>query len=197
MADILTGADAISGSRLSYQEANKIKNCYRGAAAPADAVAGVLWQDSADDRLYQYDGAAWNLLGPDEVGTWTPAITFGGLAVGVTYGATNAGRYVRMGNWVTITGRLVLTSKGASNGDALITGLPFTCKNDNGSYAAANVRLFNITFADQWTAYVNINTKTIPLNEVTAAGGVLTTLTDANFADNSEVVIGATYEIEV
>ena len=194
MPDILTGANAISGSRLSFEEANIIKNCYYGAE-PANPVTGLLWRSNVDEVLRQYNGAAWDIIPFHSVGTWTPAITFGGAAVGVAYGGTNAGRYVKLGDWVSITGRLVLTSKGSSNGDALITALPFTCKNDNGSYAAASVGLFNITFADQWTAYVNINTKTILLNEVTAAGGVLTALTDANFAANSEIVIQATYEV--
>lgn len=194
MGDIFTGADAIE-SKLSYQEINKIKNCYRGAAAPVDAVAGVLWQDSATNALYQYDGAAWKLISP-LIGTWTPAISFGLAAVGVVYGGSNGGRYVRFGDWVSITGWLVLTDKGSSNGNARIEDLPFTCKNSDSSYSPATVRLVTISFADQWTAWVVKNADAIDLMEVTNAG-VLTSLTDANFANTSNIMISATYEIEV
>ena len=196
MPGILTGADAISGTRLSFQEANKIKNCYRGAAAPVDAVAGVLWQDSADDRLYQYDGAAWNLIPPYEVDDWTPALTFGGLAVGMTYGANNAGRYVRIGDWVWLTGRLQLTAKGTSVGGALITPLPFTAKNVDGAWTPVNMRLNVISFADQWVGFIAANTADITIGEQTMAG-VYTDLDNTNFANTSVIMINAHYEIEV
>ena len=59
MADISTGADAVVDERLDYIKFNKVKNHYRAAAAPADAVAGVIWQDSDDNQVYIYNGAAW------------------------------------------------------------------------------------------------------------------------------------------
>lgn len=194
MPDLSDGADAVKGTRLSFLELNLIKNAYYGPE-PANPVTGLIWRSNVDEILRQWDGAAWQIIPFYSVDVWTPEITFGGAAVGVTYGGTNAGRYVRIGNWVTITGRLVLTSKGASNGDALITNLPFTCKNENGSLVSPSLQLETITFANQWSAYININTKTIVLNELTE-GGVLTALTDANFDNASEIIIGGTYEIE-
>ncbi len=196
MGDVLTGADCIRGELIGLGKINVLKNHYYGTDAPVDAVAGMLWVDSDDDRVYRYDGAAWVVLGPDIVGTWTPAISFGLADVGVVYGGTNGGRYVRFGNWVSITGWMVLTDKGSSNGNARIEDLPFTCKNDDASYSPATVRLENISFADQWTAWVVKNADALDLFEVTN-GGVLSALTDANFANNSTVMISATYEIEV
>jgi len=188
MSGLLTGADAISGSRLSFQEANNIKNCYRGAAAPADAT---------DDRLYQYDGAAWNLLTPHSVANWTPAITFGGAAVDVTYdAAATLARYVRLGDWVTISGRILLTDKGSSNGAALITPLPFTCKNYAGSYASIQATLNVISFANQFACHIIPNSDDISIMEQTEAG-VQTAISDANFANTSEIIFGGSYEIEV
>ena len=129
-------------------------------------------------------------------GNWTPAITFGGLAVGVTYNAaTTLGRYVRFGDWVIVTGRLVLTSKGASVGNALITPLPFTCKNYEGSWAEASVGLNKITFANQWTSFVAPNEANLYLQEQTEAG-VQTPLTNTNFANDSVLRLNVTYEIE-
>jgi len=139
---------------------------------------------------------ALEFVDPYTVGDWTPAITFGGAAVGVTYGANNAGRYILIGDWVTLTGRLQLTSKGTSVGAVLITPLPFTCKNVDGAWTPVNLRLNKISFAVQWTAFIASNTADITVGEQTAAG-VYTDLTDADFADDSVVTINVTYEIEV
>ena len=135
-------------------------------------------------------------LGPPNVGVWTPAISFGLAAVGVVYGGSNGGRYSRFGDWVSITGWMVLTDKGSSVGNARIEDLPFTCKNSDSSYSPATVRLENVSFADQWTAWVVKNAAAIDLFEVNNAG-VLSALTNANFANNSTVMMSATYEIEV
>ncbi len=196
MPNYKTGGDLISGDKFGDDEGNAVKNHFYGAVFPTNAVAGVLFVYSVDDRAYRYDGSNWVVLGPDIVGTWTPAISFGLAAVGVTYGGSNSGRYVRFGNWVSITGWMVLTDKGSSNGNARIEDLPFTCKNDDASYSPATVRLVTISFADQWTAWVVKNADAIDLMEVTNAG-VLTSLTDANFANTSNIMISATYEIEV
>lgn len=133
---------------------------------------------------------------PITVANWTPAITFGGAAVGVTYDAPNTlGRYVRFGDWVSISGRLVLTSKGSSNGNALVTPLPFTCKNYAGNWTPIPTLLNKISFANQFVCFIAPNTVDITLMEQTEAG-VQTNLTDANFANDSVIMIGGTYEIE-
>lgn len=63
--------------------------------------------------------------GVADYGSWTPAINFGGAAVGVTY-TTAAGTYQKVGNEVTARCRLTLSSKGSSTGAFQLTGLPFT-----------------------------------------------------------------------
>lgn len=60
----------------------------------------------------------------EDYGSFTPAITFGGAAVGVTY-TTQVGRYTRIGRMVFYVGQLVLSNKGSSTGQVLITGLPY------------------------------------------------------------------------
>ena len=55
---ISTGDDAVLDDVFSYQIYNKIKNAWRGASAPADIQAGMIFSDSDDDRIYHYTGAA-------------------------------------------------------------------------------------------------------------------------------------------
>jgi hypothetical protein len=118
-------------------------------------------------------------------------VSFGGASVGVTYGV-NTGTYIKIGRQVTVNGYLLLANKGSSTGSALITGLPFTIANSGSNYSAPSFRLNEISFANQYQAYGPYNTTTIVLDELTEAG-VLSNISDANFANNSEVILSFTY----
>lgn len=59
-------------------------------------------------------------------GSWTPVLAFGGNSVGITYSA-QGGAYVKVGNLVSVSIVLVLTSKGTSTGGATVT-LPYTAR---------------------------------------------------------------------
>jgi hypothetical protein len=137
------------------------------------------------------DTAAANALDDYEEGTWTMGISFGGASVGVTYGSTT-GTYTKIGRQVTVNGFLALTNKGTSVGNAAIENLPFTTPNNTANYAAANVWLFSVSFANQFQAINIINTNRIQFYEITESG-TLTTLTESNFANNSEVIVSLTY----
>jgi hypothetical protein len=137
------------------------------------------------------DTAAANALDDYEEGTWTMGVSFGGASVGVTY-SQNIGTYTKIGRQVTVNGYIVLTSKGSSTGGANITGLPFTIANNNPNYSAATFRFANITFANQFIGYGEINSTAIDLNEVTELGG-LSAITDADFANNSTIMVSFTY----
>ena len=68
---------------------------------------------------------AANLLDDYEEGTWTPDLQFGGAKVGILYSALD-GHYIKVGNKVTVSAVLELSSKGSSSGSLEIYGLPFT-----------------------------------------------------------------------
>jgi hypothetical protein len=145
----------------------------------------------ADGLKFGSDTAAANALDDYEEGTWTLGVTFGGAAVGVTT-SNNTGTYTKIGRQVTVNGYLSLTNKGSSAGSARITGLPFTVPNSVGNYSSATLWFYNISFANQYQAYGIVNTTTISLNEITDAG-VFTDLTNADFANDSEIMVSLTY----
>lgn len=62
-------------------------------------------------------------------GTWTPTLTFGGAATGMTFSAQN-GTYTRIGRSFHCQFHLLLTAKGSSTGAAAIGGLPATANAD-------------------------------------------------------------------
>ena len=136
-------------------------------------------------------GMTSELLNDYEEGTWTVGLAFGGASTGITASA-NQGKYTKVGRKVTVTGYLGLTSKGSATGNAVITGLPFTIPNSTENYSAASLWLNVITFADFPMAFGAANTTTINLQEVTNAG-VNSNLTNADFANNSEITLSFTY----
>ena len=58
-----------------------------------------------------------------EASTWTPALKFGGAAVGIS--EANAGTYTKIGRFVHATCFVNLNSRGSSTGTATIEGLPY------------------------------------------------------------------------
>jgi hypothetical protein len=137
------------------------------------------------------DTAAANALDDYEEGTWTMGLSFSGASVGVTYN-NNTGTYTKIGRQVTVNGYMYLSSKGSSTGSARLTGLPFLIPNTLANYSTSALWLANTSFANQYQGVGAINTTTVDLQETTEAG-VISPLNDANFANNSEVIISFTY----
>ena len=174
------------GSILALNTDSIIMYVSSGAADPVERAAFT-----ANGLTFNGDTAAANALDDYEEGTWTMGIAFGGNAVGVTT-SLNTGTYTKIGRKVTINGLLALTSKGSSTGSARLTGLPFVVGSGNDNYGAAALRFNNITFTNQFQGYGAINTSTIEFEEITILG-VVTSITNADFANNSEVLISLTY----
>jgi hypothetical protein len=160
---------------------------------------GVRWTVAGSERMrltangltFNGDTAAANALDDYEEGTWTMGVSFGGASVGVT-SSTNTGTYTKIGRQVTVNGYIQLTSKGSSTGTATITGLPFTIPNNFANVSAASLVFISISFANQFMGSGTENSTTIGLFEITEAG-VLTVLNDANFSNNSGIIVSLTY----
>jgi hypothetical protein len=148
---------------------------------------------TANGLTFNGDTAAANALDDYEEGTWTMGVTFNGASVGVTT-SSNTGTYVKIGRQVTVNGYFLLTNKGSSTGIAYLTGLPFTVGNTAGNFGAASLWLDKIAFANQFQGRVNQNVTYIELEEITEAG-VVSNLTNAEFANNSGIMISATYQV--
>jgi hypothetical protein len=156
----------------------------------AQAGTQILRID-ADGVKFGTDSAAANALDDYEEGTFNFGISFGGGSTGITYNH-RTGTYTKIGRQVTVNGLIALTNKGSDTGDARITGLPFTIPNSVGNYSVPALWFFDISFANQYQAYGVINNTTIFLNEITEAG-TYSPLTNANFANTSEIMVSFTY----
>jgi hypothetical protein len=158
-----------------------------GNATPSASGAGITYpatQSASTDA---------NTLDDYEEGAWTPTITFGGASVGVTYNATFTGAtYTKIGNRVCVTGYILLTSKGSSTGDAAIGNLPFASEGGTTKYLGASVGGTGFTFANQFWAKMGPSSTSIDLYETTVLGAV-TSLTNGDFTNSSEIYFSATY----
>jgi hypothetical protein len=146
---------------------------------------------SSGGITFNGDTAAANALDDYEEGTWTIGVSFGGASAGVTTSA-NTGTYTKIGRQVTVNGYLILTSKGSSTGSARITGLPFTIANTNGNYSPASLYFSNVSFTNQFQGYGVINSTIVALEETTILG-IGSAITNADFADDSNIMISLTY----
>ena len=74
-----------------------------------------------------------------------------------------------------------------------MTGLPFTIANSASTYNAGSFRISNISFASQYQGFGDPNTTIVRLEEVNDSTGGVTPLTDADFANNANIMISLTY----
>jgi hypothetical protein len=134
-----------------------------------------------------------NTLDDYEEGSWTPALTFGGNSVGVVYSAREA-RYVKIGRSVFACCLLVITSKGSSSGIVGIT-LPFTTSPNTYSSAAFSSNGVSLG-GGAYNLSCQAGASAVALNFYNqVSGSSKTACTDAQFANNSEIIFGFTYEV--
>lgn len=119
----------------------------------------------------------------------TPTLTFGNLAVGMTY-ANRSGTYCKVGRQVSLVGTFALSAKGSSTGTARLGGLPFTSMaQDGGSFIAGyTANLSTITGAVMGTLGASATTANL-----TNGNGNPSNLSDTNFANNSQINFAGTY----
>ena len=142
-------------------------------------------------------GMSSELLDSYEEGTFTPTLSFGGGTTGIVYnGSYHSGVYTKIGNRVFYNFFMVLSSKGSSTGNATITGLPFTNITLPSAANLATVGILNqISFADTPQALQENGASVIALQEVSNAGAV-STLTNANFENGSQLRISGSFEAQ-
>jgi len=190
-AGLVLGDDGFS-NRIQFEDNGDIIQEANGTTYTRLTTTGYFrLSSSALGIQFNGDTAAANALDDYEEGTWTMGVSFGGASVGVTY-AANTGGYTKIGRQVTATGYLQLSSKGSSTGVARITGLPFTINNSDAATSSASIRFNIVTFANQFQAWGQANSTLVNLEEITEAGTV-TSLTEADFANNSQVIFSLTY----
>lgn len=159
------------------------------AAAQTFSAIPVLDGGGVKFPAAQVASADVNTLDDYEEGTFTPALTFGGAAVGMTFSQQN-GRYTKIGNLVTAGILLSFTAKGSSTGTAVISGLPFTAsatiiQGCGAMYATA------LTSVAMPMCRIVQGTAVVDLYDFQA--GTVAVLTDGDFQNGSQIGITISY----
>lgn len=124
-------------------------------------------------------------------GSWTPGVSFGGAATGITYSA-QFGIYSQIGPMVCVNGTIQLTGVGSATGSALITGLPVTIRagsNPNPTFAISATNLSAATVNIYNSSATGGNT----IGLFTLATGVESAMSNSNFTATSFVTISGCY----
>jgi len=132
-----------------------------------------------------------NTLDDYEEGVFTPTITFGGGATGVTYGAQD-GFYTKVGRKVAFSIRLTLSAKGSSTGAAVVGGLPFVADKYYGAAVGFAASLGGTPVAAPH-ALVQLGGQTIALYKFAASSQAA--LDDTDFTNTTDLVISGVYHV--
>lgn len=135
-------------------------------------------------------GVTSELLDDYEIGTWTPALTFGGAAVGMA--GTFTGTYTKIGDTVTVWGAIILTAKGSSTGSATITGLPYATSTSYSSNVFDTVAGMAGLLVGGCIFSVPNSTNLFPM--VQSISG-RTQITDTNFQNTGNIRFSSTYKV--
>lgn len=124
---------------------------------------------------------------------FVPTVTFGGAAVGMTYG-TRYGYSVKAGGFVWFSCEINLTAKGTSTGSAVVGGLPYAASKQ---YSAVSIPYYiNMTmtagtdFGLGGLVFVN---STVNLYLTRAASTAV--LVDTNFTNTSRLILSGCYPV--
>ena len=147
----------------------------------------MIQRGSAGVReIYRYTSAAWEIFYGE--GTWTPALKFGGLSVGMTTSVAQ-GRYTKIGRLWELTARIVLSAKGTSAGSAAIYGAPATPA-EGMAYTIGYYGNFSAGLVP--TAYQNSADANIYIGK--AGGTSLVAASDTDFTNGSSLIISGTMQ---
>jgi hypothetical protein len=169
-------ANAATIANLVYSGNNSVNT------AAATSLEGLLIGNQPNSNTLVLD---WY-----QEGTFTPTMAFGGASVGVTYTGRN-GQYTRIGNQVTFSIYVNLSSKGSSTGIASITGLPFAI--DSGYPVVASLRLSDSATIGTEMINAALSSGTSAVLYGTVAG-TSSALTDVAINNASTIQISGTYK---
>lgn len=138
-------------------------------------------------------GMTSELLADYEEGTWTPVLTGDTSSTGITYSG-QVGRYVKIGNLVTVDISLTLSAKTLIVGAVIITGVPYaghTNSNTAVTWGYWNNLAANWMSVGGWLNGGN----TIYLGGRKTAGAGIETMANADIATNTTINCSITYKV--
>lgn len=168
-----------------------------GTAANLSATGGtsqVLRQSSAGAAVTVSQLASTDISDVTQSNTFTPAITLGGAAVGVTY-TSQQGRYMQIGKHVFYTICIQVSSKGSSTGTLLVTtGTLPACVNVSNQYQTCAGFWNNLAAGFTSTPQTYIAPNSNVFNPCKLTAGAIVALVDTDIANSTVIILNGHYE---
>lgn len=129
------------------------------------------------------------------MGSWTPAVTFGGGSTGITY-ASRSAQWTRIGDRIFFNISIVMTAKGSSTGAAKVTGLPVAADATSGNTQTFAIRMLSLNSASAGlVCRVLAGGTDIDLQFYTGTPQNPSNLTDTNFNADTNIQISGQYKV--
>jgi hypothetical protein len=122
---------------------------------------------------------------------WTPNLTFGGAAVGMTY-AGRTGIYIKFGSLVFFKLDIQLSAKGSSTGLASIS-LPFAGAGDGHCGVSVGFADAMSSISGGLSAIAVASSAALQIDQL--GTGTLAVLTNANFTNTTRLIISGVYSV--
>lgn len=160
------------------------------ASGPGDVAATIASDVIVDSMVNSAAAIAWTKLASYAASTWTPTVTFGGASTGITY-TRQVGAYREFNDWIWLTCRVTLSSKGTATGSANLEGLPVAV----GATYRSNGESSYYTNFDVGVTGLGVRTieGTSTLRFLKPAGGSAAAMVDTDFSNTSDFSVTVAY----
>lgn len=174
-----TGAVTVAVNGLSPRA---LKYADGTSLTGSEVLAGGVYdiQDNGSYYVLMNSAQGSNII------SWSPTLTFGGGNTGITYG-TQTGTAIKIGRIVYASFDIILTSKGSSTGQAVISGLPFPSNAGWFGDNAGPVAAANLTISGKYVMFGYVNGASTMNLLMVSTGGSLTALDDSAFANTTQI----------
>lgn len=176
-----------------YARDQQIINAIRQLMADLAAFAGgtVPVTSGIQFPATQVPSGNANTLDDYEEGTFTPSLVFTGGSTGITY-SIRTGSYVKVGQLVFCQARIILTSKGSSTGQAMVS-VPFANSAIGQSYTPISVGYFQsfTGLTGALSGYVEFNSTDVKLTMHTATG--ISAVVETHLTNTSDIIYSVVY----
>ena len=123
----MDGTDFVRGDNFNFRHMNNLKNCWKGASAPTDPQAGMLWRDTGTGYLKVYTGSEWKALGSEfgvvpegTIVPWAGGYFTNGSNGGYTYQLGSANTVAGANSYLNSLGWYVCNGAALNDGDSTI-----------------------------------------------------------------------------
>lgn len=127
-------------------------------------------------------------------GTFTPTV-YGATTAGTPTYTAQAGFYQKIGNWVSVTGRINISARGGMTGAILLGGLPFVVFNNSSNRTAISIGRyagFNLASGYLPLGYMLNGQQYIQLLKMNNTAGN-TAIAESEITDSFEIYYSARY----